>query len=111
MQMSLLRKHLKLRFTCVLLLGLLGVAVGIDGFRPPDKQIVSRIYVATVHAYQDMGSPFLGRYVQCRYTPTCSRYSVAAVQKYGLGKGLLLTAARLRRCRGRVPLGTADPLP
>lgn len=109
--MSLLRNRLKRPLTYLLLFGLFGIAVGIDGFRPADKQIVSRIYVAAVHAYQRLGSPLLGRYVQCRYTPTCSRYSVAAVEKYGIGKGLLLTASRLGRCRGGVPPGTADPLP
>ncbi|MEU5949010.1 membrane protein insertion efficiency factor YidD [Micromonospora sp. NPDC047465] len=48
---------------------------------------------------------------QCRYTPTCSAYGLAAVDRYGLAVGGRLAAARLRRCRPEVPLGTADPLP
>ncbi|GAA2714514.1 membrane protein insertion efficiency factor YidD [Micromonospora olivasterospora] len=48
---------------------------------------------------------------QCRYAPTCSAYGLAAVDRYGLAVGGRLAAARLRRCRPRVPLGTADPLP
>ncbi|MFF3866459.1 membrane protein insertion efficiency factor YidD [Micromonospora sp. NPDC001898] len=48
---------------------------------------------------------------QCRYTPTCSAYGLAAVDRYGLAVGGRLAAARLRRCRPQVPRGTADPLP
>ncbi|WP_245730190.1 membrane protein insertion efficiency factor YidD [Micromonospora pallida] len=47
---------------------------------------------------------------QCRYTPTCSAYGLAAVDRYGLAVGGRLAAARLRRCRPEVPLGTVDPL-
>ena len=34
----------------------------------------------------------------CRYIPTCSEYAVLAVQKYGVGKGLLLAGRRLLKC-------------
>lgn len=40
----------------------------------------------------------------CRYTPTCSEYSMEAYKKYGVVKGTVLTAWRLCRCN---PLG--DP--
>ncbi|MBB4761120.1 membrane protein insertion efficiency factor YidD [Amorphoplanes digitatis] len=48
---------------------------------------------------------------RCRYTPTCSAYGLEAVRRYGTGKGLRLTAGRLRRCRPGVAFGTADPVP
>jgi putative membrane protein insertion efficiency factor len=48
---------------------------------------------------------------RCRYTPTCSAYGLEAVRRYGTGRGLRLTAARLRRCRPGVVFGTADPVP
>jgi putative membrane protein insertion efficiency factor len=48
---------------------------------------------------------------RCRYTPSCSAYGLAAVQRYGTRKGLRLTAGRLRRCRPGVAYGTADPVP
>lgn len=47
---------------------------------------------------------------QCRYTPTCSAYGLAAVEKYGLAVGGRLAADRVRRCRPDVPRGTHDPL-
>ncbi|MCW3817801.1 membrane protein insertion efficiency factor YidD [Micromonospora sp. DR5-3] len=47
---------------------------------------------------------------QCRYTPTCSAYGLAAVEKYGLAVGGRLAADRVRRCKPHVPRGTHDPL-
>jgi uncharacterized protein len=47
---------------------------------------------------------------QCRYEPSCSTYGLAAVERYGLAKGGRLAAARLRRCKPHVPLGTHDPV-
>jgi len=47
----------------------------------------------------------------CRYRPTCSNYGIAALQTYGLVRGLWLTGRRLARCRGSVRWGTPDPVP
>jgi len=47
---------------------------------------------------------------QCRFTPTCSAYGLAAVDRYGLAVGGRMAAARLRRCKPGVPRGTRDPL-
>ncbi|WP_309227190.1 membrane protein insertion efficiency factor YidD [Micromonospora thermarum] len=47
---------------------------------------------------------------QCRYTPTCSAYGLAAVERYGLALGGRMAADRLRRCRPDVPCGTHDPV-
>ncbi|MEU8311371.1 MULTISPECIES: membrane protein insertion efficiency factor YidD [unclassified Micromonospora] len=46
----------------------------------------------------------------CRYTPTCSAYGLAAVERYGLAVGGRMAADRVRRCRHDVPHGTHDPL-
>jgi putative membrane protein insertion efficiency factor len=48
---------------------------------------------------------------RCRYTPTCSAYGLAAVERYGLRIGGRMTAARLTRCRPGVAHGTVDPVP
>lgn len=109
--MSLLRKLLKHPATYLAILGLLAGSVFADSFRPPQRQLAPRIYVVLVRGYQRVGDPVLAGYVQCRYHPTCSRYSIESVQRYGLRKGLILTATRLWRCRGSVPLGTRDPVP
>ncbi|MER5332934.1 membrane protein insertion efficiency factor YidD [Micromonospora sp. NPDC002717] len=47
---------------------------------------------------------------QCRYTPTCSAYGLAAVERYGLAVGGRMAADRVRRCRPDVPRGTHDPV-
>ncbi|MEV0155970.1 membrane protein insertion efficiency factor YidD [Micromonospora sp. NPDC050686] len=47
---------------------------------------------------------------RCRFTPSCSSYGLAAVERYGLAVGGRLAADRVRRCRPGVPRGTHDPL-
>lgn len=45
----------------------------------------------------------------CRFRPTCSEYSIAALQKYGFLKGGLLSVGRILRCHPWSP-GGWDPL-
>lgn len=47
-------------------------------------------------AYRAIVSPVYGDV--CRYHPTCSAYSLRAVQDFGLLRGCWLTAKRLVRC-------------
>ncbi len=49
-----------------------------------------------VRGYQLMISPHLG--ASCRYSPTCSEYSIQALTKYGALKGGILTLYRIGRC-------------
>ncbi|WP_028450205.1 membrane protein insertion efficiency factor YidD [Chitinibacter tainanensis] len=69
---------------------------------------MSRLIIALVKLYQLMISPLLGP--RCRFTPTCSQYSIEAIQKYGAAKGSYLTVRRLCRCH---PWGGCghDPVP
>jgi putative membrane protein insertion efficiency factor len=109
--MPTLRKCLTRPGAYLAVIALAALAVTADSFRPPDQEWSVDVYLAMVHGYQRAGSPALEGYVRCRYRPTCSRYSAEAVEKYGLRKGLAMTAARLWRCRKSVPLGTGDPVP
>ncbi|MEZ4699692.1 MAG: membrane protein insertion efficiency factor YidD [Rhodothermales bacterium] len=52
--------------------------------------------IALVRGYQLFISPLFPPV--CRYQPTCSQYSILALRKYGVFKGLILTAYRLGRC-------------
>lgn len=52
--------------------------------------------VAPVRAYQRFISPALPR--RCKYHPTCSQYAVDAIRRYGILRGLVLSAWRLLRC-------------
>jgi len=45
----------------------------------------------------------------CRFTPTCSEYSVEALESYGTLKGLYLTLKRILKCHPFNP-GGYDPV-
>ena len=61
-----------------------------------------------IRVYQKLVSPALGK--NCRYTPTCSQYTLEAVERFGVVKGVVLGARRIGRCH---PLaeGGYDPVP
>ena len=61
-----------------------------------------------LRGYQVMISPVLGQ--TCRFSPTCSNYSMQAIERFGVFKGAYLTAARLLRCHPFHP-GGHDPVP
>ena len=46
--------------------------------------------------YQRLVSPALPR--RCKYEPTCSRYALEAISRFGILKGLVLASWRLLRC-------------
>lgn len=52
--------------------------------------------IAVLRMYRAIISPLYGDV--CRYYPSCSAYSLTAVQAHGLVKGSWLTARRLVRC-------------
>ena len=41
---------------------------------------------------------YLSRGYNCRLVPTCSEYTYEAVDKYGVGKGIILGLRRLLKC-------------
>lgn len=79
-----------------------------DTLRSPEAQFTAQVYIGTVHTYQAYGRPMLEGVVACRYRPTCSDYSIAAVERFGIWRGLYLTAKRLASCTESVPMGTVD---
>ncbi len=87
------------------------VSFAVDVCRPPGYQLSGKLYVATVHLYQHVGRPLLAGKVACRFRPTCSDYSIEAVEKHGTVRGLVLTCKRLLSCTNKVKMGTSDPVP
>ncbi len=61
-----------------------------------------------VKGYRLLLSPWLGS--ACRFTPTCSVYSIQALEQHGAAGGTYLTLARLGRCQPWCQ-GGHDPVP
>ncbi len=72
------------------------------------KKIIILPFILLVKAYQYFISPLIPP--ACRYHPTCSQYSIDALKKHGLFKGLWLSVKRISRCH---PWGGHgfDPVP
>ena len=52
--------------------------------------------IGLVKGYRLLLSPWLGS--ACRFTPTCSAYSLQALERHGAAAGTYLTLARIARC-------------
>ncbi len=72
------------------------------------KKLLAKLLILFIRIYQYTLSPFIGR--SCRYTPTCSVYSVEAIKKYGPFKGGWMALKRVISCN---PWGGSgyDPVP
>jgi len=72
------------------------------------NQILTYPFILIIKFYQSYISPLIGP--NCRYSPTCSEYSINAFKKYGLLKGYYLSIKRICKCN---PLfkGGYDPVP
>ena len=72
------------------------------------KNILSSFFIFLIKVYQVTLSPWLGG--NCRYQPSCSRYSIEAIKKHGPFKGGWLSLKRILSCH---PWGGSgyDPVP
>jgi putative membrane protein insertion efficiency factor len=70
--------------------------------------LLKKIFILPIRFYQVSISPLLGAH--CRHTPTCSQYTIEAIEEWGLVKGTWLGIKRIARCH---PWGTSgyDPVP
>jgi putative membrane protein insertion efficiency factor len=69
---------------------------------------MKRLMIGLVRGYQVLLSPVLGN--NCRYYPSCSSYTIEAMEKWGAWRGLLMGIRRVGRCH---PFheGGYDPVP
>jgi len=63
--------------------------------------------IGLIRAYQLLASPLPS---PCRFSPTCSTYTLEAVKRYGVFRGSWLGLRRVARCHPFHP-GGFDPVP
>ena len=69
---------------------------------------MKKIFIGLIRGYQRFISPLFPP--SCQYYPTCSNYSVQAIQKHGAIKGSIMGISRILRCHPFVK-GGYDPVP
>jgi len=72
------------------------------------KKIIVFPFIVLIRGYQKFISPLTPS--SCRYTPTCSSYTITALERHGLLKGGWLAIKRIASCN---PWGGTghDPVP
>tara|TARA_B100000767_G_scaffold240790_1_gene236806 strand:+ start:342 stop:593 length:252 start_codon:yes stop_codon:yes gene_type:complete len=64
------------------------------------------ILIKLIKGYRYFISPLFG--YSCRYLPTCSEYSIDALNEFGLAKGFFLSIKRILSCHPIKFLGGGD---
>ena len=77
-----------------------------DVSRPPDHQVTARLAISAIPWYHTTLSPHLG--VRCRFTPSCSVYAMAVIERHGMVGGGWLAVRRVARCGPWTRAGTVD---
>ena len=77
------------------------------------QMLCRRALCVPIRIYQYTLSPWIGR--SCRFSPSCSNYTMQAILTHGCVKGILLGAWRIARCNplgkwGYDPRAAARPL-
>ena len=70
--------------------------------------MIKTLLIGLVRGYRLLFSAWLG--ASCRFEPTCSAYSLQALQAHGAAAGSYLTLKRLLRCHPWCG-GGPDPVP
>ena len=72
------------------------------------KRVLTYPFILLVRFYQVAISPYMPS--SCRYSPTCSHYTIEALKKHGLLKGSWFAIKRISSCH---PWGGSgyDPVP
>lgn len=70
--------------------------------------VLSYIAVKLIRGYQYFLSPWVGQ--SCRFTPSCSNYTMQAIEQWGFLRGFFLGIKRIGRCHPWCE-GGHDPVP
>jgi putative membrane protein insertion efficiency factor len=70
--------------------------------------MINPILIAVIRGYRFVLSPWVG--YACRYWPTCSEYSMQAIEQHGALRGCWMMLTRLARCHP-YGAGGVDPVP
>ena len=70
--------------------------------------MIEKSMVFLIKAYQYLLSPLLGS--NCRFYPSCSEYTVQALEQHGCARGGLLAVLRICKCHP-FHSGGVDPVP
>lgn len=66
------------------------------------------LFINLIKIYQRFISPFFPS--SCKFSPSCSKYGIEAINKHGAIKGLILTVKRILKCNPWSK-GGYDPIP
>ena len=71
---------------------------------------MKRLFNEIIKIYKKTISPILSYFgIKCKYYPTCSEYTMQAIEKYGIIKGCFLGIKRILKCNP-FSKGGYDPL-
>lgn len=60
---------------------------------------MKKIIIYLIKKYKKNISPFISKKgINCKYYPTCSEYTIQAIEKYGCVKGVFLGIKRILKC-------------
>ena len=68
--------------------------------------ILTHILIKFIKGYKFLISPLLGH--SCRYLPTCSEYTIEALETHGLLKGIMISFKRVITCHPIKILGGGE---
>jgi putative membrane protein insertion efficiency factor len=60
------------------------------------QSLLARLFVKMIRTYQRFWSPMWGS--NCRYFPSCSQYSLEAIERFGAVRGFYMTVKRVLKC-------------
>tara|TARA_Y100000590_G_C14861859_1_gene691732 strand:- start:18 stop:257 length:240 start_codon:yes stop_codon:yes gene_type:complete len=71
-------------------------------------KIITYLLIGTIKLYKIFISPIFPN--SCRFEPTCSQYTIDALETYGLIKGFKKSILRILKCNPWFGYGGYDPV-